>query len=393
LAPLLALPLLALLGLAGCASLPAAGPTTAAFAEAVIPDEGAAAEAPPPFALIETTPAVAETLAARDPGPRLAGLADGPEHVGQRLAVGDLVQVSLFEPTGGGLFGPAVELGGGAAAQTLPPQTVSGAGAIRVPYAGDVRVAGLTAAEAAARIEAALEGQAIEPQAVVTIAGSPSQAVTVVGDAVAGGGRVPLTGSGERVLDVLASAGGLSAPAHEAVLRLTREGRSASIDLGALLARPEQNVPVRPRDVIAVERRPQYFSVLGAANDNAQIPFGQAELSLAEALGKARGLIDNRADAAGVFVIRREPRETLAELGEPGRAALAAFPGPAAPTVYRLDLSAPEALLTAQRFPMRHQDLVYVANSASTPVEKTFRIIALALSPLNTLIVFDSLSQ
>jgi polysaccharide export outer membrane protein len=376
--------------LSACSTLPAAGPTTAAFTEAAAP---ATEDAAAPFTLIETTPMVAEILATRDPGPRLAGLASGPENLGQRVAVGDIVQISLFEPTGGGLFGAAGAIDDGAAARTLPAQTVSGVGAVRVPYAGDVRVAGLTAAEAAERIEAALEGQAIEPQAIVAIADSPSQAVTVVGDAVAGGGRVRLSGAGERVLDVLAAAGGLSAPAYEAVLRLTREGRSASIDLGQLLARPEQNVPVQPRDVIAVERRPQYFSVLGAANDNAQIAFGQSTLTLAEALGKAKGLIDSRADAAGVFVIRYEPIAVLREIGEAGGSGLPSSDGSAAPAVYRLDLTAPEALLTAQRFPMRHQDLIYVANSTSTPVEKTFRIIATALAPLNALIVFDSLNQ
>jgi len=289
---------LAALALALCLSacgLPAGGPTGASFPEAAAPPGGE----PPPFALIEADAAVARALVIREAEAAGGGLEDDGAALGQRIAIGDLVQVSLFEPTGGGLL---ADQGG---TRALPAQAVDDGGAVRIPFAGDVRVAGLSPPEAARAIERRLEGQAIEPQALVVIQDSAKRSVAVLGDAVEGGGQIRLTGGGERLLDVLAAA-------HETEVRLTRAGRTTSIDAETLLARPEQNVHVRPRDVIVVEHRPRRFSVLGAASENAQIPFGQSRLSLAEALAKARGLVDTRADPAGVFLARYETAETLA---------------------------------------------------------------------------------
>ena len=80
-----------------------------------------------------------------------------------------------------------------------------------------------------------LQGKAIEPQAVVTVSKNISNTVAVAGEVV-NGARVPLTLKGDRVLDVIASAGGLRAPANESIIRLTRRDRTVSVPYNAILA-------------------------------------------------------------------------------------------------------------------------------------------------------------
>jgi polysaccharide biosynthesis/export protein len=53
----------------------------------------------------------------------------------------------------------------------------------------------------------ALEGKAIQPQAVVTITKNSSNTATVGGEVASG--TVPLNPKGDRILDVIASAGGI----------------------------------------------------------------------------------------------------------------------------------------------------------------------------------------
>ncbi|GMG80808.1 polysaccharide biosynthesis/export family protein [Paralimibaculum aggregatum] len=366
-----------------CSAVPRSGPLTAD-----VYDEAAAPEALG-FELIETDAEVVRRLGAVELGDDLTRLARGPAIYGRRLRTGDRVQVMLFEATGGGLFSGSVEGGGGARA--LPEQIVSANGTIRVPYGGNVRVRGLSPEAAARRIEAALQGQAIEPQAVVSLVSSPSASVTVLGDAVAGGGRVPLSGTGERVLDMVAAAGGLSKPIHESALRLTRKQSSALVEMDALLAEPAQNVAVHPADVISVEHRPRHFSVLGAVAQNARIGFDRPRLSLDEALGMANGLVDARADAAGVFVIRYEAPSVLVGMPQVPGARLAGYGAEPVPVVYRLDFSKPSGLLLAKRFPIRHRDTLYVANSELNSLEKIFRIVSLALQPVTTGAVIGNL--
>ncbi len=371
------LAILAVACLAGaCSAVPRSGPLTGdVLAEAAAPEAL-------PFELIETDRKVVARLEAAAGRADLTRLAEGPALYGRRLRTGDRVQITLFEATGGGLFSGSVE--GGGAARALPEQIVSASGTVRIPYGGDVRVRGLSPEAAARRIEAALRGQAIEPQAVVSLVASPGNAVTVLGDAVASGGRIPLAGTGERVLDMVAAAGGLTKPIHESALRLTRKDASERLGVDEILSQPAQNVPVHPRDVISVEHRPRHYSVLGAVAKSATYVFDRPDLTLDEALGRASGLDDARADAAGVFVIRYESPDLMLRMDQVPGARLAAYGAEPVPVVYRVDFTKPSGLLLAKRFPVRHRDTLYVANSELNSLRKIFEVVALALQPVTT---------
>ena len=126
-----------------------------------------------------------------------------------RIGVSDSVVVTIWEAGAGGLFSAAVSdrgIAAGSRTATIPEQIVARDGTIQVPYAGRLRIAGMRPAEVEAAIVQALQGKAIEPQAVVTISGNISNTVTVGGE-VARGSRTPLTTRGDRLLDVIADAG------------------------------------------------------------------------------------------------------------------------------------------------------------------------------------------
>jgi polysaccharide export outer membrane protein len=251
-------------------------------------------------------------------------------------------------------------------------------GTVSVPYAGRVQAAGRTPEQVARSIEAALRDKAIEPQAVVTVSQNASTHVTVAGD-VAQPARVPLSLRGDRVLDIIATTGGSRAPDYDSFVRLTRGGQSATVSLARIVRDPGQNVYVRPDDVMYVYTDPQTFTAFGATARNASLPFQTDRLTLAEAVGRAGGLLDTRADARGVFVFRYEDPEAYRLILPALPSGTPDAPPPevaGVPVVYKLDMKEPASLFAAQRFLMRDSDVLYVSNAAGADLQKAFRIVS-----------------
>lgn len=257
-------------------------------------------------------------------------------------------------------------------------QQVGPDGAITIPYAGRVRVAGRTPAEVERRIEALLARKAIDPQALVVVGGSTANAVAVIGESV-GGKRVPLAPGGSRLLDVIAAAGGPKAPAHDIVVRLSRGGATGSIALATLVAEPDQNIHAEPGDVLTLVRQPRTFSVFGATGRNAAITFDSERLSLTEALAKAGGLLDQRADPRAVFLFRYEPVDTVRALGQP---IAAKAPRGLSPVAYRLDLQEARSYLLAKRFPVQDKDIIFVADAKAVPVTRALQALSKVTGPV-----------
>ena len=187
----------------------------------------------------------------------------------------------------------------------IPEQIVGRDGGITVPYAGRVQVAGQTARAVQSTIEKALEGKAIQPQVLVNVVHPISDMVSVSGE-VTMGARVPLSVKGDRLLDVVAAAGGVRAPVNETYVELSRGGKTWREPLSRIIENPRENIYMRPNDVLTLVREPQTFIAYGATLRDAEIPFEADGISLAQALAKAFGLQDNRSDASGVFVFRYE---------------------------------------------------------------------------------------
>lgn len=299
-----------------------------------------------------------------------------------KIGIGDTVTVTIWEAAAGGLFSAAPvsrSFEAGARTALLPPQTVANDGSITIPYAGRLKVDGLTPSQVEAAIVERLQGKAIEPQAVLTITRNRSNSVAVTGEVTAGQLQ-PLDPYGNRIMDVIAQAGGIRAPAQafESVVRLTRGQRTASIPFNSILADPSENIFVHPDDVITVIREPKTFTAFGASgNQNTSIPFGQTTLTLEEAIAKAGGLSDLRADAAGVFLFRFEPTLLAHELA-PSRTLPSE--GNLVPVVYRLNMSQANSYFLARAFEMKDKDILYIANASSETLQKFLRIVLPVIS-------------
>jgi polysaccharide biosynthesis/export protein len=353
---------LALLGplvaVGGCAVMPASGPASW--------DVWAGQHDPSniPYAFVRITPKVASVLAKAIP--RLVGeFPDRSRPKDVRFGIGDIVSVTIFEASSGGLFIPGEAGVRPGNFVTIPSQAVDINGNISIPYGGAIRASGRTQVEVQQAIVDSIKNRAIEPQAVVSLVDQRTSLISVLGD-VGRPSRIPALLTPERILDAITRAGGPAGPGQDEWVMLERNGRRALSPFGALLYEPANNILVHPNDTIYLYREPQTFLAFGALGAQQQIPFGMWRISLAEAVAKAGGLIDGIADPASVFLYRGETREVAQAMGID----CSPFQGPIIPVIYNINFRNPASYFLATTFEMRNKDVIYVSNSVSTEATK-----------------------
>ncbi len=313
----------------------------------------AAAETSLSYAVVKVTPKVVEVLSKN--APRLIVFNDRRRPRDIVFGIGDIVSVTIFESSSGGLFIPGE--GGVRPGNfiTIPNQPVDVQGNVSIPYAGAIRALGRTQVQVQDAIVAALRNRAIEPQAVVSLVEQKTSMITVLGEGRSA--RIPATTTPERILDVIGRAGisgtggtSTGAAGAETWVILERNGRRAIAPFGALVYEPVNNIYVHPNDTIYLYREPQTFLTFGAVGTQQQIPFGTWRLSLAEAISKAGGLTDVQADPASVFLYRGEARDVAEAMGID----CAPFEGPIIPVIYSINLRDPAGYFLASSLEMRN---------------------------------------
>ena len=365
--------------LAGCGYLPTSGPTAGEVVDQGVQDNQTR------YDVVDVNSRVVATLLAQPAESFQRRFGKNGKPPAPKIGIGDTISVSIWEAAGGGLFGasPTDHVTAGSRSVTIPEQVVARDGAITVPFAGRVPVAGRSLVEVQHMIEQRLAEKAIEPQVIVTLAKSVSNAATVSGEVV-NGARVPLSVSGDHLLDVIALAGGAKSAVYDTFVRLSRNGVTATIPMERLVSDPAENIYAQPGDVLTLVRVPQTFSVLGATGQNTQLTFSAERITLVEALAKAGGLQDLRSDPAGVFLFRFEPQAVVAALNAPQ---LSTGPDKSSPVVYRLDMSDANTYFLAQRFPVEDKDIIYVANAKLNELQKFFTLLNTLTGPVITGIV------
>ena len=362
--------------LTGCSSLPSAGPSVEEIVRQAHAVDGAG------FDLVPITPAVNAVLARRRADSFINNFGDYRPSVDPLIGVGDTISITIWEAAAGGLFSAPLltdRFTTGSKSATIPEQVVGRDGSVTVPYAGRIRVIGQNSNGVQQSIERALAGKAIQPQVLVTVVRSVSNSVTVSGE-VANGARVPLSTKGDRVLDVIASAGGIKTPVRETFIQLTRGRHTARVAMSRVIQEPNENVFMRPDDVLTIIRQSQTFVAFGATGRNAEIAFESETVNLSQALAKAGGLLDTRADPTGVFVLRYEPYDTARQIVESSRAVPERG---RSPIVYHLNLRSVDGLFVAQNFPIFAGDVLYVSNAPSTDFEKAFQLLGQLIGPVS----------
>jgi len=369
---------LAAMTLSGCMSVGASGPSAKrimAHSQQTIDASG--------IKTIEVTDTVARRVADASRSPLFSdalgeGLAEATV-----IGPGDVVDISIIEAPPAVLFLSTLSGAQVATNEAVRPNTVSSGlqlpqqmvdldGRLTVPFAGSVQAAGRTPQQIERDIRGRLQGKANDPQVVVRRVTNATAAVTVLGD-VARSGRIPLSAKGERLLDVLASAGGSTQPLAKSAVQVTRNERSLTLPLRSVVSDARQNIVLRPGDVVTVYFQPFTFTALGATGSNAEVPLEATEVTLSQALGRVGGLQDNRADIKGVFVFRFEDPAALDPALLTGSRTTA---DGKIPVIYRVDLTNPATFLVAQTFPIKNKDVLYTANAPLTDFAKFVNIVS-----------------
>jgi polysaccharide export outer membrane protein len=354
---MLALALLA----SGCSAIPTDGPSRRQVERG---GERDAAE-PIPYTLITLDAPVAAAVLlhanATRPAAEDTRLAAG-RPLGQ-IGIGDTLQVTMWEPnpTSGTLF----ERPG-----TNVTVRVGQDGTVAVPFAGRIRVADRSPAQAEAAILAEARSQSASVQVSLLTIEDQTNAVIVQGE-VARPGRVALSPGSGRLLDVLALAGGARLPDHLAIVRITRGGVTITREMSRLVADPAADLQLAPGDRVQVSPIGRHFYAFGAVNRPGEQPYQSDEMSLAQSLGRMAGLQDARADPAAVFLFRRQPADLTRRLLTDAKQGA----GDLTQVVFQVNMADPNSFFVMQNFRVEPNDIVYVSQSRITEITKFLQIL------------------
>ncbi|RZI59782.1 MAG: polysaccharide export protein [Zymomonas sp.] len=351
--------------LAGCSTLPRDGPTGRNVVRGASNVSAAGG-----YAILDLTYAASEAIKAAPPA-YFGSLQDGAStDAPPTIGSGDVLAVSIFEPSGG-LFAGARNSGATVSSsnETLPAIVVDGSGAISIPFAGPVQVAGLTPAQAASAIRRALIGKVANPQVVVSISQNAYNTVTVIG-AVRSPGRAPLSSNTDRLIDAIAARGGTERAPEDVQVAIVRDGQTFFAPLSLVNTRFEENIRLKRGDQINLIYQPRRFSTFGALGAVALTSMETGSTSLADAISRVGGLDTNSANARSVLVFRFERPEVASALGvtQPARSR-------GVPIVYRLNLEQAEGFFIASNFEIQPDDILYVPRSGSAELGKFFTLV------------------
>jgi polysaccharide biosynthesis/export protein len=367
--------LLALSCASGCAYMPTSGPAVQDVVEGTNKPVSVAYE------LVRLTPQVVQILSVKAPS-FASAFSDRRVPAEIRFGVGDVVAVTIFEAAAGGLFIPSEAGVRPGNFITLPNQAVDHDGNISVPYTSGIRALGRTPPEVQQAIVDALKSRAIEPQVVVSLVDQRTSLISVLGE-VRAPSRFPASAAGEHLLDTITRAGGPSGQGFDTWVMLERGHRREIVPFGALVYNPSNNIFTHPNDTIYVYREPQTFVAFGATGKQGQYTFDAWRISLAEAVGKASGLDDTKAEPGAVFLYRGEPREVARLLGID----VSKYNSPIIPVIYNVNFRDPSGYFLAVQMQVRNKDVLYVSNATTVEATKFMNYVRLIVGTVNDPIV------
>lgn len=283
-----------------------------------------------------------------------------------RAGIGDVLHITIWEASDNGVFSGKDKKGSDLTVR------VDVDGTIAVPYAGRFSVAGRKLSDIEATIVDRLKDQAVQPQATVIIADTVSSSASVQGD-VKKPGPYPIVKPNQRVLDLLAMAGGSNYPPYDTNVRVTRGASTVSMSLQDVINRPDTyNVPIGAGDTLLVTRSGQKFLAFGAVLQPGEQIFRTAPLTLSGAWGQIQGIDSNRGDAKGVYLFRREPVALARQLG----VGLLPEDQQTVPIVYQLDLKDPRSFFVMTTFPVLPNDIVFVSTAPLADLRTFMQILS-----------------
>ncbi len=274
---------------------------------------------------------------------------------------GDVLQIVVWDhPELSASMLPAVPLGaaGGAGVATSPlAQAQSGFevdqnGMLEFPYAGKIKVAGLTPEQAHAQLTKQLARYLKKPKVTLRMLSYRSKRVYLDGEIKAPGVQ-PINDIPMTLIEAINRAGGMLPSADQSRILINRNGKAYNINLPLLVQKgiDPSSIMLANGDVVRVLSRDESkIFISGEVTSPRALPMRNGRLSLNEALGESGGINPVSGDARQVYVIRRNSKESV---------------------VYQLDANAPGALAIAEGFELNPKDVVYVAATPLTNWNRT----------------------
>jgi polysaccharide export outer membrane protein len=220
------------------------------------------------------------------------------------------------------------------------------------PYAGKLKVSGLTSSEIHSMLTTRLAHYLRQPKLSVRLLAYRSKRVYVDGEVKLPGVQaindLPMT-----LTEAINRSGGMNPTADQSRITLNRAGKSYAINLPLLVQRGmnPSDILLKNGDVVRVLARDENkIFVSGEVSGPRALPMRNGRLTLNEALGEAGGINPVTGDARQVYVIRRSSSESR---------------------VYQLDANSPGALAVAESFELSPKDVVYVAATPLTNWNRT----------------------
>ncbi len=295
------------------------------------------------------------------PRPGGADMKAVPEY---KLGPGDIISIIVWDhpelTIPAGSFRTAEQAG----------TVVADDGTIFFPYAGVLKVQGKTTSEVRNLLSAKLAKYIEKVQLDVRMVAFRSQQVYVVGE-VAKPGIQQVTDIPMTILEAVNRAGGFTPEADYSRVLLTRRGTTYLVDIQAMYdyGATEQNALLEQGDIVNVsDRSYNKIFVLGEIAKPGSLVMNKKRSTLAEALSDAGYINQNTSDPRWIYVMRGNTDT---------------------PEVFHLDSRLPDAMLLADRFPLRPRDIVYVDAAA---VVRWQRVIANIL-PTATMLNLTSQTQ
>lgn len=231
-------------------------------------------------------------------------------------------------------------------------------GTIQFPYAGQLKVAGLTEAQARNALAIKLARYIKQPDVTLRVQSYRSKRVYIDGE-VKAPGLQPINDIPMTLMEALNRAGGLLPTADQSQVSITRAGKTYKINLLQLMQKGVNpgNIMLAHGDVVRVmSREDSKVFVSGEVLQPRSLPMRNGRLTLNEALGDAGGINPQTGDGRQVYVVRNAATRE--------------------PIVYHLDARSPAGLGMAEEFELKPKDVVYVD---AAPLATWHRVVSLIL--------------
>lgn len=271
-------------------------------------------------------------------------VADPPPY---KIGPGDILSIVVWdhpELAGHGLVASSGSAEPGTS--TTPPQgfVVDYDGKVQFPFAGPLRLSGLTEEQARNLLVSRLARYIAQPNVTLRVQSYRSSRVYMDGEVRLPGlqaiNDIPMT-----LLEALNRAGGLQPTADQSRIVLERDKKRYNLDLRDLVQKGVDpgSILLLNGDVVRVHSRDESkVFVSGEVVTPKALTMHNGRLSLNEALGESGGISPMTGDARQVFVVRKAPEGTR---------------------IFQLDARQRGALAVAEAFELHPKDLVYVAAS------------------------------